>query len=208
LLTLQRKAVGEYQANCYILSTPGRENAFLIDPGADPEEILNWSKPHHITKILITHGHQDHVGALAKVRSALRVDVGIHPADAELFAISSDFDLKPGHPISIGDACIEVFHIPGHTPGSIALLVQDHMDPPRAIVGDAIFPGGPGHTSSPVDLRTALDALRSTVFHWPDAVVLYPGHGEETTVGAERAAFEAFTRQPFPPDLCGDVLWR
>ena len=77
----------------------------------------------------------------------------------------------------------------------------------RAIVGDVIFPGGPGHTSTPEELNQSLASLQRTVFTWPDETTLYPGHGQPTTVGQERAGFEAFLARPRPADLCGDVTW-
>ena len=93
--------------------------------------------------------------------------------------------------------------VPGHTPGSVCLRLDG-----RAVVGDAIFPGGPGHTRSPEALAQSLVSLGLTVFTWPDETELYPGHGTPTTVGAERPAFEQFLQADHPPDLCGDVSWR
>ncbi len=101
-----------------------------------------------------------------------------------------------------------IVHLPGHTPGSIGLQLIEESNFKRVVVGDAIFPGGPGQTSTPADLGLSLDTLARTVFTWPDSTELYPGHGVHTTVGAERAAFEAFRAKPLPPDLYGDVSWR
>jgi glyoxylase-like metal-dependent hydrolase (beta-lactamase superfamily II) len=77
----------------------------------------------------------------------------------------------------------------------------------RAVVGDAIFPGGPGHTNSPQELSQALLSLRRSVFTWADETELFPGHGRSTRVGQERAGFEAFMARPLPPDLFGDIGW-
>jgi hydroxyacylglutathione hydrolase len=104
--------------------------------------------------------------------------------------------------LRVGRHFVRVVHVPGHTPGSVALRFDR-----RAIVGDAVFPGGPGHTDTPGALQTLLLSLQRTVFTWPDDTSLYPGHGDPTTVGDERPAFQAFLARPRPPDLCGDVTW-
>lgn len=207
MLRLIRKPVGEYQTNCYLLATPAEDEAILIDPGDEAEALLAWVEGFAVKQVLLTHGHEDHTGALAALCAQLGVPFGVHPADAERFGLKPDFDLLPEERVALGSADLEVVHIPGHTPGSVALRMQDGCNPPRALVGDAIFPGGPGHTDSPQDLQQSLDALERTVFTWPDETVLHPGHGAETTVGAERPAFERFIRSPLPPDLCGDVAW-
>lgn len=201
-------AVGEFQSNCYLVVDANHEKAILIDAGDDCDAILDWVKPFQITQILITHGHLDHVGALGEVRKALGVPVRIHAADVEAFGVVADSVLEQDELIPTGVGRLQVTHLPGHTPGSVAFKVIDENGFSRAIVGDAIFPGGPGHTRTPEDLKTSLTTLAQTVFTWPDEVVLFPGHGSPTTVGEERASFEAFTSEPLPADLCGDVTWR
>jgi glyoxylase-like metal-dependent hydrolase (beta-lactamase superfamily II) len=208
MLELRVKPVGEYQSNCYVVLDPGSRRAVLIDAGGEAEEILGFVEDVEVTHILITHGHIDHVGALESVRRALNAPVGIHPADAEAFDVVSDFLLQEGDSVHIGENRLEMVYIPGHTPGSVAMRVMDESQPQRVVVGDAIFPGGPGHTRTPADLAISLASLASTVFTWDDGVTLYPGHGEPTTVGAERKAFERFHAKPLPSDLCGDVTWR
>lgn len=208
MLEIRALSVGEFLENCYLLVVPKSEQAVLIDPGDEAEKILEWVAPLQIQQIFITHGHADHVGALETVRKALDCPVGIHAADAEQFNVAADIHLEDGEIFTIGDEKLEVVHIPGHTPGSIALRLIEGERMGHAIVGDAIFPGGPGHTKDPEALRDLLNSLARTVFSWRDETMLYPGHGAPTTVGAERAAFNAFCANPLPPDLCGDVTWR
>jgi hydroxyacylglutathione hydrolase len=208
MLALRVKPVGEYQSNCYVVLDPGNGQGVLIDAGDAAEEILSFVEGVEITHILITHGHRDHVGALEAVRQALGVPVGIHPADVDNFNLESDFLLQERDSVPIGEDRLEIVHIPGHTPGSVALRVIDGSQTERAVVGDAIFPGGPGHTRTAADLAISLDSLARTVFTWDDGVTLYPGHGGPTTVGEEREAFEQLHAQPLPPDLFGDVTWR
>lgn len=207
MIELRVLPVGEYQTNCYLLVEAELCEGILVDPGDEAQEILDWIGNTRITRLLLTHGHSDHVGALQTVRKALGVKVGIHPADAAAFSIKKDFDLSPGVIFRLGGAAIEVVHVPGHTPGSVALKLIEADGFHHSLSGDAIFPGGPGHTKTSVDLTIALDSLARTVFTWSDSVRLHPGHGESTTVGAERAAFETFRDKPLPPDLCGDVTW-
>ena len=174
----------------------------LVDPGGDAKAIMSLCRDWQVTLILLTHGHYDHTQALDQVRMALEVPVGIHPADAAKFDVEADFELWDSMRLGVGRRYIRLVHIPGHTPGSMALRFDQ-----RAIVGDAIFPGGPGHTADPAALQTALLSLQRTVFTWPDDTIFYPGHGEHGTVGDTRPAFQEFLARPRSADLCGDVTW-
>jgi hydroxyacylglutathione hydrolase len=203
LLELQHLEVGPWPMNCYLVRCPVSGETAVVDPGADAEAILSAVSHARVCGILLTHGHPDHVGALDLVREATGASVGIHPADAEAFGLQSDFALEDGMDVEVGQGRLRITHVPGHTPGSVCLQLNG-----RAIVGDAIFPGGPGHTASPEALVLSLESLRRTIFTWIDDTELYPGHGGHTTVGAERAAFERFAMTDRPADLCGDVTWR
>lgn len=201
-LELQRLEVGPWPMNCYLLACPESGELAIVDPGADAERILAAAGSALVQYILLTHGHPDHVGALDAVRQATGAPVGMHPADAAAFGVQADFSLDHGMEVRVGEGQIRVAHVPGHTPGSICLWLNG-----QAVVGDAIFPGGPGHTASPADLRQSLDSLAHTVFTWPGSTELYPGHGGHTTVGAERRPFQRFVAATHPADLCGDVSW-
>ncbi len=198
-------SVGDWQENCYLLVERTTNEGLLIDPGAEAGHILDWIAGVEVRKILLTHAHRDHVGALAEVRAALGAPAGLHPDDEPLAAkypVTADFTIRDGDVVRLGAHEIRVVHAPGHTPGSICLRFDS-----RAIVGDVVFPGGPGHTNSPEELNQSLASLQRTVFTWPDETVLYPGHGQSITVGQERPGFEAFLARPRPADLCGDVTW-
>ena len=205
LLDLRVLALGQWQENCYLLVDRATNEALLIDPGDEAGRVLEWAEGTTVRSILLTHAHRDHVGALAEVRAALGVLAGLHPDDEPLaakYGVAADFALIDGDVVRLGAHEIRVAHSPGHTPGSVCLCFDS-----RAAVGDVIFPGGPGHTNTPAELNQSLAALQRTVFTWPDETTLYPGHGRPTTVGQERAGFEAFLARPRPADMCGDVSW-
>jgi hydroxyacylglutathione hydrolase len=202
-LELQRLEVGPWPMNCYLVRCPVTGQVAVVDPGADADTILAAVGDATASCILLTHAHPDHVGALEDVRQATGVPVGIHPADARVFGLQGDFPLLDGEEVELGQGLVRVVHVPGHTPGSVCLQLDGQV-----VVGDAIFPGGPGHTVSPEALAQSIVSLGQTVFTWRDDTELYPGHGESTVVGAERADFERFIITNHPPDLCGDVTWR
>lgn len=215
-LDVQRLELGPWPMNCYLVRCPVTGQTAVVDPGADPEVLMAALDAAQVCCILVTHAHPDHVGALAEVRGVTQAPVGIHPEDASLlesdFGLKVDFPLVDGMEIEVGQGRLRVVHVPGHTPGSVCLLPSGTRggrkpSPGWALVGDAIFPGGPGHTDSPAALQQSLTSLAETVFAWPDGTRLLPGHGPGTTVGAERASFEALMSADLPADLCGDVTW-
>lgn len=202
-LKLERLEVGPWPMNCYLVRCPETGQVAVVDPGEDADRILAAAPAGSVCCILLTHGHPDHVGALEAVRQATGAPVGIHPADAESWHIAGDLPLLDGMEVMVGRGRLRVAHVPGHTLGSVCLRLGG-----EAIVGDAIFPGGPGHTDSPEMLALSLISLEDVVFGWPDSTRLYPGHGGPTTVGAERADFERFLAAEHPAALYGDVAWR
>jgi hydroxyacylglutathione hydrolase len=199
---LRKLTVGPYDTNCYVLICPTGGESIIVDPAAEGERILSEVEGTTVKYILLTHAHLDHVGALAEVRDITEAPLGVHPADAQRFGVDADFDLAGGDVLEWGNCQLQVVHTPGHTPGSVCLILDE-----RVLVGDTIFPGGPGHSASPEAFEQILATLQETVFTWPDETELYPGHGAATTVGQERPAFEAFLKKPRSDQLCGDVTW-
>jgi hydroxyacylglutathione hydrolase len=203
LVELIKLAVGPYDTNCYVLVCPTGRESIIVDPAAEGERILREVEGTAVKYILLTHAHMDHVGALAEVREITGAPLGVHPADARRFGIDADFDLADGDVLEWGNCQSRVVHTPGHTPGSVCLVLDE-----RVLVGDTIFPGGPGHSASPEAFQQILVTLQETVFTWPGETELCPGHGAATTVGREWPAFEAFLQRPQPDGLCGDVTWK
>ncbi|NIM94951.1 MAG: MBL fold metallo-hydrolase [Anaerolineales bacterium] len=199
---LLKYEVGPWPMNTYLLQCENTGLCAIIDPGADPEILLENAAGARIDKILITHGHPDHVGALDIVKTATGAPVHLHPSDAETFELDYDVLLSDGDLLEIGDLRIRVVHTPGHTLGQCCFVI-DH----RIVVGDTIFVGGPGKTWSAEDFSTTMETMQNIVFRWPDETEFYPGHGPSGKIGDERPAFEAFVARGWPEDLHGDVTW-
>lgn len=197
------KEVGPWPMNTYAVIDEETGTSAIIDPGAEPETILALVDATQVSKILITHGHFDHVDALDAIKSATGAPVYMHPADAENFDLKYDQPLGHNQVIQLGNLHIRALHTPGHTPGMTCLDLGDG----RILVGDTIFVGGPGKTWSPEEFATTMRTMREIVFTWPDKTAFYPGHGPSGVIGKERPAFEAFVARGWPADLYGDVTW-
>jgi glyoxylase-like metal-dependent hydrolase (beta-lactamase superfamily II) len=172
----------------------------VIDPGGNHEDIFKaiTDSGLEITTIVLTHGHSDHIAALYDIQDRTSAQVSIHIEDADFLEGRSSFSsqfgisyktphppdrlLREGDVIAIGGLSFTVVHTPGHTPGSICLL-GDNM----IFTGDTIFRRGIGTTLMPGSSRRQLiESIHNRLMVLPDDTIIYPGHGRETTVGAER----------------------
>ena len=199
---IDRLKLGPFDTNSYILTCPLTGDSVLVDAPGEASEILKASEGTNPRYILITHNHMDHIGALSELRSRLRIPVGAHRLDAKGLPLRPDILLEDGEEVSCGNMRLRVLHTPGHTPGSLCFLVGKHL-----ISGDTIFPGGPGKTKSPIDLKLIIQSITSKIFVLPDDTVLYPGHGDSTLLRKERERFAIFSSRSHDPNLFGDVLW-
>ncbi len=186
--------VGFYQVNCYLLHD-GKGRAVCLDPGDDADLLLERlaARGARLEAILLTHAHWDHVGAVADLAEAHGAPVLLHEADVPLLAQWSPRPVRPARLLTDGDAvraggfAFRVLHTPGHTPGSLCFLLE--AGEPWLFSGDTLFRGTVGRTDFPggsaADLRRS---LRTKLLPLPDATVVYPGHGDPTTMGRERRA--------------------
>jgi len=200
---LRLKQVGPWSMNTYLVICEETSASAIIDPGAEAEAILEQACETQVKKILLTHAHVDHVGALEEVKAATGAPVYLHPADAEAFSVSYDIPLADGDVISVGKLRLKAIHTPGHTPGATCFDLGDG----RVLVGDALFVGGPGATQTPQAFALTMQNMQNIFFTRPDETRFYPGHGPSGRIGEERPAFEAFVKRSWPDDLCGDVTW-
>ena len=200
---LKNCPVGPWPVNSYLLICTQTHSSAIVDPGADSRAILELADRTRVSQVLITHGHEDHVGAVGEIRTATGAPVRMHPADAERFQLDYDLPLQDGEEILIGASILRVLHAPGHTPGMCCF----DLGGGRVLVGDTLFTGGPGKTWSADEFTLQMQTMRQLVFSWPDETVFYPGHGKPGRIGDERPAFEAFMRRGWPIGLYGDVTW-
>jgi len=200
---LKKLVVGPFAANCYIVGSELTKEGVIIDPGAEARQILKRVRDEQldIKFIVLTHGHIDHVGGVKEVKEATGAEVAIHTDDAKSVSgqegrlismlvsglsypapSSPDRLLNGGDSIDIGDLNFLVLHTPGHTPGGICLLGNGVV-----FTGDTLFNYGVGRTDLPGGSYSQLmNSLHTKLMVLPDETIVYPGHGPETTIGAER----------------------
>ncbi len=201
-IQIDKLNLGLFDTNSYIITCRLTGDSVLIDAPAEAAEILKRLKETNPRYILITHNHMDHLGALFELKSKLRIPVAVHPLDANNLPSTPEILLNDGDTVSFGKITLRVLHTPGHTPGSLCFLTDKYL-----ISGDTIFPGGPGRTKSPADLRQIVESITSKLFVLPDDTQIYPGHGDSTILKKEKAEFAIFSSQPHHPNLCGHVFW-
>ena len=199
---IQKKlVVGLFASNCYIVGCEATKEGMIIDPGDGAKQILKNVEDLglDIKFIVLTHSHIDHIGAVKKVKEVTGAEVAIHTDDAEslpkrggslgaIFGIiypsppSPDRQLRDADSLEIGELHFSVLHTPGHTPGGICLLGQEVV-----FSGDTLFNYGIGRTDlSGGSYSQLMDSIHTKLMVLPDDTVVYPGHGPDTTIGAER----------------------
>jgi len=201
-VTIIRLELGPFGTNAYMVVCHKTGDSVVVDAPGEADEIVKQLADTNPKYILITHNHFDHIVALEELKSKLKVPVAAHPKDAGGLPSRPEIELNDGDTIEVGKLKIRVLHTPGHTPGSLCLLVGRYL-----ISGDTIFPGGPGKTGTPADFKQVVKSIESKLFVLPDDTEVYPGHGDATVLGKEKKEFAIFASKPHNPNLCGDVLW-
>jgi hydroxyacylglutathione hydrolase len=194
------RPVGPLQANCYVVYEPGGSQGFIVDPGGDPEVIIAVlsEAAAKAAAILITHGHHDHIGAVAELSAATGAEIiGSSEADAVL-ADPERYRLFPGMPdigqtrvdriltggekLDIAGMDVEAVATPGHSQGSLCYYI-----PGGLFVGDLLFHGSVGRTDLPGgSFKSLADSIKELMRRFPPDTVVYPGHGNTTTLIAEK----------------------
>jgi glyoxylase-like metal-dependent hydrolase (beta-lactamase superfamily II) len=187
--SIVKVSVGQMDNNAYLVTCSATGETLLIDAANDPEillELIDRFAPK-LSLIVTSHQHPDHWLALEAVATATDVPTAAHQLDAEPLPVKPDRYLANGDTIKIGELSFDVIHLQGHTPGSVALALDGADAATHLFTGDCLFPGGIGKTWKDGDFEQLLDHVSSRVFNvYGDSTVVYPGHGDDTTLGNER----------------------
>lgn len=191
--------VGAFQENCYLVSDSGSDALAIVDPGSEPDAIIEAVERTGKTPqaIWITHAHVDHIGAIAPVKRRWDVPVWLHPLDEPLYRVGGrqaqlygipydeppdpDRQFSDGETLRLGSLELTVMHAPGHAPGHV--VIHGHGN---ALVGDCLFAGSIGRTDLPFSNPADLEASLGRIIQLPSDTVVHPGHGPETTIGEEK----------------------
>ena len=188
-LIITKLAVDEQTANnVYLLRCRATDEQLVIDAAADAPAILQLVGPDGLARVVTTHRHWDHHRALAEVVEATGAETVAGEEDAAELPVKVDRAVSDGDTVRVGECELEVIHLVGHTPGSIALLYDDPAGTPHLFTGDSLFPGGVGNTFGDADAFSSLihDVTTKVFDRLPDETWFYPGHGDDSTLGAER----------------------
>lgn len=200
---------GPFQENCYIAQDDLTGKGIFIDPGAEPERLMQIAKKRGVEIVAIynTHGHIDHAGGVQPIKDALGIPFAIHPEDdfllkmlpdqARMFGLEAvtipvvDTQLAHGDTFSVGELTASVIHTPGHSPGGVCFLFGDTV-----FVGDTLFAGSVGRTDLPGGSTKALiESIHTRLLTLSDKVRVFSGHGPETSIGNERRRNPFLTEQ-------------
>jgi hydroxyacylglutathione hydrolase len=194
------RTVGPFQENAYLVVDETTNRAVLIDPGAEPDEILSMVRDSGATldAIWLTHAHLDHIGAVAAVRREWKVPVHLHPSDLPLYARATnqaafyglpfeqpddpDVELADGDVLTVGSLSFDVLHTPGHSPGHVVFKCDETV-----FGGDLLFAGSIGRTDLPLSDPDSMVSSLARICELDDTTIVHPGHGPAVTVGHERA---------------------
>ena len=207
-MILEVRAVEPFFKNGFVVGCEDTREGVVIDPGDDVDLLLESARQHQLTiiSILLTHAHLDHVTGVGKAKAALDVPVWLHQDDnflyeraveqGQMFGIPVDPQppvdrfYKGEGPLTFGSYDVHVLHTPGHCPGGVCLAIGKRNAPKDdtvLFVGDTLFAGSIGRTDLPGgDLPTLLRSIREVLFSFPDDTVVWPGHGDQTTIGREK----------------------
>ena len=193
--TIIKASVGPMDNNAYLITCSETGQTLLIDAANDPDDLVDLIRQYapKLALIVTSHQHWDHWQALEAVVDATGAPTAVHEIDADPLPVKPDRLLADGDTVEVGKLTFRVIHLRGHTPGSVALALSGPAagGATQLFTGDCLFPGGLGRTTKPAEFDSLYRDVTSRVFDvYPDATVIYPGHGDDTTLGAERPHLE------------------
>jgi len=189
LLSIRKACVGAMANNVYLLACRRTGKQLLIDAADDPPRIMSLldEGTGGLDVIVTTHQHWDHHRALVQVAESTKAMTAAGDADADALPVMPNRRLMNGDTLTFGDITLGVVHLRGHTPGSVAMVYSDPDGHHHIWTGDSLFPGGPGKTAGTQDFTSLMNDLEERIFGvFGDDTWIYPGHGSDTTLGAER----------------------
>lgn len=203
LVTVERIAdLGRFGNNAYLVRPRTGGAATVIDAPEGFGRVLDALGGAPVERVVVTHSHMDHWGGFDELRAALDAPVYAGAEETNIEPERNAAPLAHGDELAVGEAAMRVIHTPGHTPGSICLLVGGAL-----FSGDTLFPGGPGASRSNAALQQEIDSIVTRLYPLPGETLVLPGHGPGTTIAESRREYEAFAAREHDPDLHGDVLW-
>jgi hydroxyacylglutathione hydrolase len=194
--------LGRFGNNAYIVADADSNEAMIVDAPEESEKVVEAASGLNVRQIVVTHRHGDHWGGIDTLLEKTGAPVYCHEADKGQYEAKVAGTVADGQELKVGSIGVRVIHTPGHTPGSICLLVEN-----RLISGDTLFPGGPGRTMRPEDLRQEIESITTKLYALPESVHVHPGHGDDTTIAVSKAEYAIFEAKSHSEDLCGDVTW-
>jgi glyoxylase-like metal-dependent hydrolase (beta-lactamase superfamily II) len=199
--------LGPYDNNAYIISDPATKQAIFVDAPIGSEAAIERTAGLDVQMVIVTHRHGDHWANIDLVKERLAAPVFCHEGDRAPYAAKVTDVLDDGAEITLGESSVRVIHTPGHTPGSICLLVRTNAGNDVLISGDTLFPGGPGRSDSPQALQQMVDSIASRLLTLDGSTDVYPGHGANTTIADAKREYAVFASKPRDPGQFGDVTW-
>lgn len=186
-MLIRKVIVGNFDNNCYWVACKKTASALLVDAASEPDRLMEAADGLKPERVLITHGHWDHIQAVEALRRDHALPIGAHRDDADQISGGPDFEVRDGETITVGELTLKAHHTPGHTPGGLCFVSG-----PVVFSGDTLFPGGPGKTSGPEEFARILVAIETRLFTLPSDTIVYPGHGLDTTIGSEEPNLPAW----------------
>jgi hydroxyacylglutathione hydrolase len=202
-ISIKRLTLGHYQTNAYIVVCLKTNESLVVDAPAKVSKIVEYLSGTNPRYILLTHDHYDHTGVLTSLRSRLKAPLAANLLDSTTLKKPPEIPLKDGDCLMLGNLEIQVLHTPGHTPGSLCYRFGKYL-----FAGDTIFPGGPGRTETPDDFQQILESITGKIFRLPDDTIIFPGHGDSTTVKKAKEEYSIFAARPHDETIFGDVTWQ